>query len=316
MSRMIVLFLGAASLVAANPVLETMVNEFGFYADSLGWVELHAEPGDDELDLTGWQLRTSTSACTFAYTIPYGEFLVIDSASLAGGTYARGTFRLNPAGDSILLLPDSGSGRIPDGVKFPALPADAGRSPLPPVYASASVLNEPEGYTQTINWHIDSTPTDGLDNDDYSSVAGTVTWAPIRGFDYVEIAVSGPMGGSSSAVAASGQSYEARGLGAGRYAIVACGWPGGVIVSYPESVDVGYSQMRPGIDIDFDPPGLAGGPKPQALGHERTVTFAPGLHANGSAFDAMGRRVLEPKSGVYFMREAQAQAVRKIVIQR
>jgi len=252
MNRMIVLFLGAASLVAANPVFETMVNEFGFYADSLGWVELHDEPLGDELNLTGWQLTTSTSACTFAYTIPHGGFLVVDSASLAGGTYAHGTFRLDPAGDSILLLPDSGSGRIPDGVKFPALPAEQGCSPLPPVYTSASVLNEPEGYTQTINWYIDSTPTDGLDNDDYSSVAGTVTWAPIRGFDYVEIAVSGPMGGSSSAVAASGQSYEARGLGAGRYAIVACGWPGGVIVSYPESVDVGYSQMRPGIDIDFD----------------------------------------------------------------
>jgi hypothetical protein len=40
--------------------------------------------------------------------------------------------------------------------------------------------------------------------------------------------------------------------------------------------------------------------------------------ASSVIFDAMGRRVMNPKSGVYFVREAQAQAqaVRKIVIHR
>ena len=42
--------------------------------------------------------------------------------------------------------------------------------------------------------------------------------------------------------------------------------------------------------------------------------------ASGVIFDAMGRRVLNPKSGVYFVREAQAQAqaqaIRKVVITR
>jgi hypothetical protein len=42
------------------------------------------------------------------------------------------------------------------------------------------------------------------------------------------------------------------------------------------------------------------------------------LPQGATAFDAMGRRALNPKSGVYFVREAQAQAqaVRKVVISR
>ena len=35
-----------------------------------------------------------------------------------------------------------------------------------------------------------------------------------------------------------------------------------------------------------------------------------------ATLDAVGRRVENPRSGIYFVREAQAQAVRKVVIQR
>ena len=47
-------------------------------------------------DMTGWVVTTNTSACTLSCTIPPGGFLVLDSASLAGGACGRGTFRLVP----------------------------------------------------------------------------------------------------------------------------------------------------------------------------------------------------------------------------
>jgi len=71
-------------------------------------------------------------------------------------------------------------------------------------------------------------------------------------------------------------------------------------------------------------------PKPQVPGHEPAATVmteASGVErlASGVVFDAMGRRVLNPRSGVFFVKEAQAQAqatsgkpsaVTKVVITR
>jgi hypothetical protein len=42
--------------------------------------------------------------------------------------------------------------------------------------------------------------------------------------------------------------------------------------------------------------------------------FTRGLPAGAVVFDAMGRRVVSPRSGVYFIREAQAKTVRKVII--
>jgi hypothetical protein len=88
-------------------------------------------------------------------------------------------------------------------------------------------------------------------------------------------------------------------------------------------VDVGYSQMLPGIDIDFDPSGLAGGLKPQAPSHKLQATVIRSQPQGVVAFDAMGRRVLNPKSGIYFVRDEGQRTkdgptggVRKVVIQR
>jgi len=301
MKHVLVLLSALAALATANPVLVTLVNEFGFYGDSLGWVELHLEPFGYLPDMTGWVVTTNTSACTLTRTIPPGGFLVLDSASLAGGAYGRGTFRLNPTGDKIQLLPDSSNSWFADQVEFPVLPAGSGKSPLPPVYASASVFNhEDETGRQTTNWYIDSTPTVGWDNDDYSSVAGTVKWAPTRDFHHFDIVVSGPMGWAWTGVDASGQRYEALGLGAGRYEVQAREWGAcETIVSYPESVDVGYSQMLPGVNFDFDPPE---GVKAQTPSR-RPATVVRSLPKRAVAFDAMGRRALNPKSGVYFVRD-------------
>ncbi|MCX6841456.1 MAG: hypothetical protein NTX53_04115 [candidate division WOR-3 bacterium] len=310
-----------AALAAGNPVMMTFVNEFGFDDNGLGWVELHAEPPPYEaVDMTGWLLMTSTSACTFAYTMPYHGFLVVDSASLAGGEYGHGTFRLNPAGDSIWIVPDWNHMGYSDEVEFPLLPADWGRAPMPPDHGSASLTNADEGRFQTINWYVDSTPTRRQDNDDYSTVVGTVTWPP-GGIWYVDVSVTGPMGSSDSTVGGSGYSYLAKGLSAGRYQVVASASNGEALV-YPESLDLGYNQTLRGIDFGFVMPGMAEGPQPAVPGSGPAATVLRGLPPGAIAFDAMGRRVVSPRSGIYFVREgpealsSKLQATYKVVITR
>ncbi len=324
MKSFVLTSIAAAAVAAANPVAMTFINEFGFEDDSLGWVELHAEPPDGEtVDMTNWLLMTTTSACTLAYTMPCDGFLVVDSASLADGEYGHGTFRLNPVGDSIWVVPDSRHTYYGDGVVFPLLPAGLGRAPMPPSGGSAAVYNGPGARSQTINWYVDSTPTREVENDDYSTVTGAVTWAPGRGFYEVEVVLSGPMGASVSSVASSGQLYRTIGLGAGKYAATAYGYPGCVTLSYPESVDVGYSQTVPGIDLDFDPQGVEDRQPPTAYGSRPTATVIRGLPVGAAVFDAMGRRVVNAKAGVYFVRsepsavsrQPSAVTVRKVILQ-
>jgi len=342
MRNFVLVSFAVAAVAVANPVMMTFVNEFGYDESGQGWVELHAEPTGGGVDMTNWLLMTSTSACTFAYTMPGDGFLVVDSASLAGGEYGHGTFRLNPAGDRIWVVPDAGHTEYSDEVEFPFLPAGVGYAPLPPYGASSAVCNSPEGSVQTINWYIDSTPTPEADNDDYSTVSGVVTWAPGRNFYEVVVSLSGPMGGSVAEVVTSGQSYQAIGLGAGRYAATAYGYPGYVSVSYPESVDVGYSQVVPGINLDFDPHGVEETPSAERRAPNGVPTIVRGVlllpeakddrrTATGVLLDALGREVAELKSGandvsrfapgVYFVRQAasgerSAASVRKVVIQR
>ena len=68
-----------------------------------------------------------------------------------------------------------------------------------------------------------------------------------------------------------------------------------------------YRTSRPGVGSDGD----AGRP---AVGRGASVVRA--LPRDFVTFDAMGRRVANPKSGVFFVRDGQDQAVRKVVIQR
>jgi DNA-binding beta-propeller fold protein YncE len=64
--------------------------------------------------------------------------------------------------------------------------------------------------------------------------------------------------------------------------------------------------------------GIAESVKPRALGRGLAATVIRNLPQGAVAFDAMGRRVAAPRTGVFFVREAQAQAqaVRKVVIAR
>ena len=66
--------------------------------------------------------------------------------------------------------------------------------------------------------------------------------------------------------------------------------------------------------------GIEESPKPQAPSHELLPTVTRQLPAGAVAFDAMGRRVVNPKSGVYFVRAASgklsAVSCQKVIIQR
>ena len=72
----------------------------------------------------------------------------------------------------------------------------------------------------------------------------------------------------------------------------------------------------------LDRPGIEEDPKPRAAGFKPAATVVRGLPPGVVAFDAMGRRVLSAKAGVYFLREEpqasshKPQAVRKVVLQR
>jgi hypothetical protein len=98
-----------------------------------------------------------------------------------------------------------------------------------------------------------------------------------------------------------------------------------IVTSLPFSIENDTSQWMIKCMIPTDSviwrfrgrqrPGIEDG-QPQASIHESPPTILRRLPAGAVAFDAMGRRVVDPRPGVYFVREAQAQAVHKVVIQR
>jgi YVTN family beta-propeller protein len=104
------------------------------------------------------------------------------------------------------------------------------------------------------------------------------------------------------------------------------------IDSYPQAVCWNTAQNRTYVSCrgspghngsiyvlrDSMPSAVEESPKPQASSHKSPTTVIRELPAGTEAFDATGRRALNPKPGVYFVREAQAQAraIRKVVITR
>jgi len=181
----------AAAVVAANPVVETFLSEVGVDS-SHQFIEIHCAPMPQATDLSGWLILTSSSACTLAHQLQYDEFLVVDSEALAIGDIGHGTLRLNPSGDSVFLC--YGDGSVADHVHFPRYPTRLDSAPLPPSTGSVSFWNE-QGYRdQSMNWYIDSTPTPGEENNDYSRISGTVTGIGGIALDEVCVVASGANG--------------------------------------------------------------------------------------------------------------------------
>jgi len=254
MGRYIGLLLLATGVVFANPVVVTIINEVGIREDGQGWVELHSEPEPGWIeDLNGVQVLTASSVCTLTCSLRYDEFIIIDSAVLAQGIIGRGSFRLNPDSDRVVLIYP-----LPypaESICYPVIPTGWRRGPAPPIGGSIAIFND--GST-VINWYIDSTPTPGEDNNDYSTIQGTVTWDSGLQVSGGQVVVSGDYGSGVWEIYGQPAQYRIRGLGAGRFwvaATVNIVGHGLVTVPYPESVDVGYSQTVSGINIHITLPG-------------------------------------------------------------
>ena len=92
-------------------------------------------------------------------------------------------------------------------------------------------------------------------------------------------------------------------------------WANGVTVS-GDRVYVAFGSA--GLQIFQALGGVEEGPKPQAASYKPAASVVRHLPAGAVAFDALGRRALSPKTGVYFVRhdQAQAQTVTKVMVAR
>jgi hypothetical protein len=237
----------AAALAAANPYVETFLNEVGV-DPAHQFIEINYAPGSREFDLTNWRIVTSTSACTLAYYLWSDSFLVVDSAALRSGEVGHGTLRLNPLGDSVVLVTDSGP--IADVVHYPRYPTGLDSAPLPPATGGISFWNFDDFEGQSLNWYVDSTPTPGEANDNFSVIAGSLTGSGGVIFDEAGVSASG-MNGRCHRGLYQQSSYSVGGLGAGTYQMSAGGLYQGHWYSfvYPDSVTVGYAQTASGINL-------------------------------------------------------------------
>ena len=297
MIRLLVCLLFAAAVVAANPFLVTYLNEVSVES-SHQFVELHGEPDGQPADLNGWQIVTSTSTCTLTCQLQYDEFLVVDSEALALGDIGHGALRLNPLGDSLFLLDDTG--HVEDYVHFPRSPTGHDSAPLPPSGGSIAFWNYDDVEGQWMNWYVDSTPTPGEDNNDYSMISGTITGTGGVTFEEGGIAAGGQHGHSGHSLYQQ-TNFSIRGLGAGTYQLGAWGYYNGHVYYgvYPESVTVGYSQGVGGIDFVIPVTGVAETPSTPSQPLMRVSGRALLLSGDGSTpvnvqlYNQVGSRVSE-----------------------
>jgi hypothetical protein len=263
MTKLLVCLLFAAAMVAANPYVETFLSEVST-DPAHQFVELHRGPWPMSYDLNGWQIVTSTSACTLTCVLDYFLPLLVDSTELAWGEVGHGTIHLNPLGDSVFLLNDTGY--VEDLVRFPRSPTGHYSAPLPPPTGSIAFWNYDEGMDQSMNWYIDSTPTPAWQNDGYSTIAGSVTGTGGITLDEALVYASGTNGHCHCGIELQ-TGYTIGGLGVGKYEIKASAYHQGhsYQATYPESVSVGYSGTVSGIDFVFPASGVAETPSATLL---------------------------------------------------
>ncbi len=242
MFRLLVFLFFAAAVAAANPFVVTYLNEVSVDS-SHQFVEFHGEPDGQPADMNGWQLVTSASVCTLTCELQYDEFLVVDSEALALGDIGHGTLRLNPPGDRLFLLDDTG--RVMDSLHYPRYGAL-----LPPSHGSIAFWRRLYVWDDWMNWYVDSSPTPGLINDDFSTITGTIAGPGGETLDEASVSASCQSGGFGCSLS-NETSFQICGLGAGTYQVRARVHHDGhdYQVVYPESVSVGYSGVASGVDM-------------------------------------------------------------------
>jgi hypothetical protein len=301
MTKLLVCLLFAAAVVAANPFVETYLNEVS--VDSTHqFVELHCAPMPQSVDLSGWRILTSLSTCTLTCQLQYDSCLVVDSAALAIGDIGHGTFRLNPLGDSVSLV-DTFS-HVQDQVHFPRYPTGYKRAPLPPATGSIALWNYDDFEDQSMNWYIDSTPTPGWENDDYGRIAGSITGTGGITLDEACVYASGTNGRCHCGLYQQ-TGYTISGLGAGKYEVRAYAYHQGhsYQATYPESVSLGYDGAVSGINFVLPATGVAEAPAAPSLSSMRVSSRSLLLSGDGTApvnvqlYNQVGLRVSEFRLG-------------------
>ena len=241
-----------AAVAAANPIVPVFLNEVGSDSVRGQWAEIvNTDPAF--YDLHGCRITTSLSCCTLECRMG----LVVDSAVLARGDSVHGTFRFNQSGDSICFGGE--------WVTFPSLPAGPNSAPAFP--SNASISHWPWGLMYFGEcWYVDSTPTPGLYNDDWSAISGTVVGLPPAMYTPFIVRASGP---AACCVGFTSGTFCIGGLSPGRYRVTVEGLAYNGVTYHgalSESVEVGYAQTRPGIEVIMDnwterpglPPGDSG----------------------------------------------------------
>lgn len=232
------------SFIYANPILVTMLHEFQTSPDSLERIELHQTPEQfsTTVNLSGCQIRTRAGIATInqGVILPAGGYITIDS------TNTSGIFSLGDLSDTIALY---WSSYLLDRVTYPRSTAIWYSVPTPPYGGSSCLYRTPYSFPgDMINWYIDSTPTFGFVNDNWSSISGRVLNAqgqPVIG-NFVQ---ASSLTDISCAYTDSFGNYIIAGLGAGKYWVTV--WAHVQVGNYPESVYVGYSQNVLGININL-----------------------------------------------------------------
>jgi len=237
------------TFIYANPILVTMLHEFQTSPDSLERIELHQTPEQfsTTVNLGGCQIRTRAGIATInqGVILPAGGYITIDS------TNTSGIFSLGDLSDTIALY---WSSYLLDRVTYPRSTAIWYSVPTPPYGGSSCLYRTPYSFPwDMINWYIDSTPTFGFVNDNWSSISGRVLNAqgqPVIG-NFVQ---ASSLTDISCAYTDSFGNYIIAGLGAGKYWVTV--WAHVQVGNYPESVYVGYSQTIPNINISLPISGI------------------------------------------------------------
>lgn len=236
------------TLMFANPILITYIHEVQAAPDSLERIELHDSffPSGTT-NLSGWTITTRAGTAT----INAGVILQDSNYVIIDATNTTGILHIDEISDTILLR--NSSGYSIDLVFWPSLPAGmGGRAPAPPYGGSISLYRAPYNFydTNQINWYVDSTPTFGMINDNWSSISGRVLNSQGQPMLNHYIIARGPTGSSSGLTDALGY-YTVGGLGQGKYWLTVNYQYNPPIGNYPDSIYVGYSQNISNININL-----------------------------------------------------------------
>ena len=290
--RCLMILLMPLTVILANPIMEAYINEIQVSPDSLERIEIYNPDDSNWINLSNCQIRTNSGIAIIddSTFIPGNSYFIIDS------TNTNGVFSLDDESDSIFINASNVRGIY----SYPVLPAGYGHGPTPPLNGSVAFYPSFHLYEYS-NWYIDSTPTFGSANDDWSSISGRVLDQDSNLAVYHEITATGPMGGISFYPQ---QPYSLCGLGAGKYWVQARFY--GDWFPYPESIELGYNEHLTGYDIIF--PFVV---VKEEIGKVNTIL----VNIKSQTFDVLGRKV-ESKAkiskGVYFKRTETG--IKKFVI--